>query len=202
MISIEDKQRVLLKGLHLQQRKISKAIFLLNRDYDTMSKDVNQALNEWRLLDANYSDAYGDDWSIAAKLNHNEYKRVKRLREKMLDAVLSDNAIFLTLTFNNDTLAETSFQTRRRYVSRYLKSQSKFYIGNVDYGSDNGREHYHAIVISKSVNFDAWRRFGAINGRKVRPTSKDNHKVSKYVSKLSNHAIKETARQVRLIYSR
>jgi hypothetical protein len=156
------------------------------------------------LLEINnkFKEFFGDDWLIAQRLNSNEYKRVKRLKDKMLNSVLSNQAIFLTLTFTDDTLARTTIPTRRRYVSRYLKSQSDYYIANRDFGATNAREHYHAVVISKKVDYSMWRRFGAINSKRIAPTQTSNVRVSKYVAKLSNHAIKETATQQRLIYSK
>ena len=206
MINLSDKQRVLQKGLHLIQKRLSKQTYKAYKSIDykvPTFRDID--LTEYReLIELNkkFSDFFGDDWNIAMKLNHNEYKRVKRLKEKMLDSVLSDNALFLTLTFSDDTIARTTIPTRRRYVSRYLKSQSAFYIANIDFGARNGREHYHAVVVGQSIDYKAWHSLGAIKGLKIAPTRNDTTRVSKYVAKLSNHAIKETTRSVRLIYSR
>jgi hypothetical protein len=198
VVSLIDKQKVLVSGLHLLQKKISKQIYLESKK-DNFGTDKYHELIE---LNEKFSAFFGDDWLIAQRLNNNEYKRVKRLKDKMLKSVLSNQAIFLTLTFNDKALAETTPRTRRRYVSRFLKSQSQFYIANIDFGTDKGREHYHAVLVAQKVDYSMWRKLGAINGKRVAPSDKSNVRVSKYVAKLSNHAIKETARQVRLIYSR
>ena len=206
MINYIDKQRVLLKGLHLVQKKLSKQTYKVykNINYNVPTfRDID--LTEYHeLIELNnkFKDFFGNDWNIAMKLNHNEYKRVRRLKEKMLDSVLSNKALFLTLTFNSDTIARTTIPTRRRYVARYLKSQSAFYIANIDFGARNGREHYHAVIVGQSIDYKAWHSLGAIKGLKIAPTRNDTTRVSKYVAKLSNHAIKETTKQFRLIYSR
>jgi hypothetical protein len=207
MINLSDKQRVLTSGLHLVQRKLSKQIYIAYKNIDKVNfekySDIDfSEYNELKELDKKFSAFFGDDWLIAQRLNHNEYRRVKKLKDKMLESVLSDNALFLTLTFNSDTIARTTNPTRRRYVSRYLKSQSAFYIANIDFGARNGREHYHAVIVGQNIDYKAWHKFGAIKGLKIAPTRNDTARVSKYVAKLTNHAIKETTKQFRLIYSR
>lgn len=206
MINLSDKQRVLQKGLHLVQKRLSKQTYKAYKsiDYNVPTfRDIDLTeYHELIELNKKFSDFFGDDWNIAMKLNHNEYKRVRRLKQKMLASVLSNKALFLTLTFSDDTIARTTIPTRRRYVSRYLKSQSAFYIANIDFGARNGREHYHAVVVGQSIDYNAWHSLGAIKGLKIAPTRNDTTRVSKYVAKLSNHAIKETTRSVRLIYSR
>jgi hypothetical protein len=206
VVNLIDKQRVLLKGLHLVQKKLSKQTYIAYKSIDkNVEKFSDIDFTEYHeLLEINnkFKEFFGDDWLIAQRLNVNEYKRVKRLKDKMLNSVLSNQAIFLTLTFTDDTIAKTTNLTRRRYVSRYLKSQSNYYIANRDFGATNAREHYHAVVISKKVDYSMWRKYGAINSKRIAPTQTSNVRVSKYVAKLSNHAIKETATQQRLIYSK
>jgi hypothetical protein len=198
VVNLINKQKVLLSGLHLVHKKISKYKFEMNQKSPNDWRNVHFALD----LDNKFKEFFGDDWLIAQRLNASEYKRVKRLKDKMLKSVLSNQAIFLTLTFTNDTLAKTTNLTRRRYVARYLKSQSDYYIANLDFGATNEREHYHAVVVSKKVDYSMWRKLGAINSKRIAPTQTSNIRVSKYVAKLSNHAIKQTATQQRLIYSK
>lgn len=82
----------------------------------------------------------------AMRLNESKKRKTSKVREKIEELVYSGNAIFITLTFTDETLKNTSFETRRRYVARYLKANSKNYVANVDFGSKNKREHYHAVV--------------------------------------------------------
>lgn len=143
------------------------------------------------------------------KINNSNRKRTKKLKDRVSDYVnksLSDKSLkvfFLTLTFTDKTLNTTSAQTRRRYVSRYLKSISTGYVANIDFGVENGREHYHAVVITKGkIDFTDWHKLGAINCEAVRLNKTSASKLSKYVNKLVNHAIKETTKRSVILYSK
>lgn len=141
----------------------------------------------------------------AHKINRASSRRVQRLRSRIEKLVFSGNAIFATLTFTDNVLSSTSQKTRRRYVARFLKSQSEFYVANIDFGSKNGREHYHAVVFvdpNQGIALNQWRKYGQINVKRVRVSDKSPLRISKYISKLTNHAIKETASCNHLIYSR
>lgn len=138
------------------------------------------------------------------KINHAEYERTKRLKNRVETMLLNGDCCFITLTFNDNALANTNEKQRRVAVSRYLKQYGCMYVANVDYGSKNKREHYHALINCNKINFPPWRKYGNINAKRVRnkDIESDKTKLSKYIAKLSNHAIKETTRRSCLIYSR
>lgn len=138
------------------------------------------------------------------KINHASYKRTQRLKERIENMLLSGSCIFLTLTFNDTKLQNTTPKERRVAVSRYLKSFSSKYVANIDFGSKNHREHYHAVVCADSINYKLWNKYGYIHGQKIRnkDIKEDKTKLAKYICKLSNHAIKETTKRSSLIYSR
>ena len=138
------------------------------------------------------------------KINNASYKRTKRLKERIENMLLNGSCLFLTLTFNDDTLKSTTEKERRVAVSRYLKSFNCPYVANIDYGSKNHREHYHAVINAESVNYSLWFKYGSINGERIRnkDIESDKTKLAKYICKLSNHAIKETTKRSSLIYSR
>ena len=138
---------------------------------------------------------------VANNLNHASYKRVARLKERIREAVESGSAYFLTITFNNETLSKTNEKTRRLYITRWLKSLTPFYVANIDYGEKNGREHYHAVITSDTRPPKSWN-YGFIDILKVNTTETDTKRISKYISKLTNHAIKHTTKGKRIIYSR
>ena len=144
------------------------------------------------------------EYNEILKINHASYERTKRLKERIEVMLLKGACLFLTLTFNDNTLASTTEKERRTAVTRFLKAQCSQYVANIDYGSKNHREHYHAVVCSDSIVFDTWRKFGNINAERVRmrDVKTDKTKLSKYICKLSNHAIKETTKRSSLIYSR
>ena len=88
----------------------------------------------------------------ARKINTASYRRVERLKERITSYLSKGQCIFLTLEFSPQCLAETNNDTRRKYVARYLKSISEYYVANIDYGGKKGREHYHAVVVSDWVD--------------------------------------------------
>jgi len=137
------------------------------------------------------------------RINKASYERVKRLKTRVETMLQSGPCLFLTLTFNDFSLENTTSKERRVAVSRYLKQYNCKYVANIDFGKENHREHYHAIIQCDSVDYSKWT-YGAINGEKIRnkDISTDTLKLSKYVSKLTNHAIKETTKRSALIYSR
>ena len=158
-----------------------------------------------------YSDTFIKE---AEKVNNATYKRNTRLQHKALEFIKTNSAIFLTLTFNDEVFKNMSKDTRRRMITRFLKKTCKSYIANIDYGAKNEREHYHALVVPISENIDnkEYKEMfynSAINFERIVISDKKNHdiestskKVSKYVSKLTNHAIKQTTQQNRIIYSK
>ena len=150
-----------------------------------------------------------------------DVQRKKRLRQRVERIMEKGSTYFLTLTFNDDTLSNTDVKTRRTYVARFLKSISDDYVGNVDFGKLNGREHYHAVIYSYKLDdiqyqytnrygwicsiceqFSEWSKLGFYSIKSCGKDEKDKQKLAWYVSKLTNHAVKETTKRNALIYSR
>lgn len=142
--------------------------------------------------------------------NSNKARRL-RLETRVSRIIRSNNAKFITLTFNPVFLErETSEETRRRYISRFLKEQCKEYVANIDYGeSEKGthREHYHAVVIPKATKID-YKAYNEVfdNSRiyseDIKVSTKSNRCLSRYINKLTNHSLKASGQYKRLIYSR
>lgn len=156
---------------------------------------------------------------VARNINLANWKRKNRVQDKIGDMVRLGFCQFLTLTFRDDVLSSTSKETRRQYVRKFLKRNCAVYVANIDFGDDGhkrtykdaqgvervstAREHYHALVVGDSIDYKAWHKYGALKAEKVRDTEKDAEKVSKYVAKLSAHAMKVNGGNApRLIYSR
>lgn len=146
------------------------------------------------------------------KINKNGYDRSKRLRKRINGMLVSD-CVWCTFTFTNKVLKETNLETRRQYVRRYLNSFGCPYIANIDYGSNNEyisrnkqvkkgteREHYHALIQRDKLPMK-WQ-YGHEWLEHVRVEGSTDRKISKYLSKLTNHAIKESAKRCSIIYSR
>lgn len=219
------KAEVLRSDIPKLANQISKAIYadyVLRTDGEIIktNMDLDTALQKRCFLLAHYPKEYAE----AEKINLARYKRVGRLKKRIKSILLEGNAVFLTLTFRDDVLSSTSPQTRRQYVRKYLITQSNNYVANIDFGAKNGREHYHAVV-SGDCDLSLWnekcgfalaesvarrtnskkipKRYAHLNGEALKAKlQEDNEKaLSKYVAKLTNHAIKETTKRSVCIYS-
>ena len=141
------------------------------------------------------------------KISKARFGRVERCKLRIKGIVFDGDAFFLTLTFNDDILSSTSQQTRRKYVTRLLKLYCDKYVANIDFGSKNGREHYHAIVEcdqeSAEMLKNAWgQKCGFADFRKVGSKEDDLAKTTKYINKLNSHCFKDSVHMHRVIYSR
>ena len=110
--------------------------------------------------------------------------------------------IFGTLTFSDKVLEKTTSQTRRRYVARFLTKHCENYMANVDYGKENGREHYHFIaLIGNNIEKGAWN-YGYDSYTKIKIDSKELKKVKNYLLKLNNHSYKASTKINRIIMNK
>lgn len=196
----KEKQAILTLKIDYKQKRLSKwyymqslitppeDLYLLMEQKEKMIKKFNNKHKQIKLA-----------WEKATLINHARYKRKKRIKTKIEKLVLDGNSTFITLTFNQNVLAATSELTRRRYVSRWCKENSDFYVSNIDYGDKTHREHYHAVL--RVGNYSNWK-YGFMSKKVIRSESKDLEKISKYVSKLTNHAMKKSGKLKRIIYSK
>lgn len=136
----------------------------------------------------------------ALRLNDNAWAMRSRLR-KRIEFLCQSDCLFLTLTFTDDVLASTSEKTRKDYIRKFLKDHSSGYVANIDYGGKNDREHYHAIVQTGYIDSHDYP-YGNLDFRRIRCSGGYSYRLSKYINKLVNHAVKDTAKQNRVIYSR
>lgn len=136
------------------------------------------------------------------RINHAHLERVLRLKKRIKSILSFKYPKFITLTFTDEVLAKTSAQTRRKYVTRYLNTFGGDYVANIDYGTKNEREHYHAVVgFDLLLDTPIWK-YGFSKIQNVRLEEKTETKLAKYVAKLTNHSIKETAKGSKMIYAK
>lgn len=196
------KADVMRVNLHKKMKKIDYedyCVRCLKDDYGIIAKNKY----EDEFTDLLFK--YGRKWlKEAQKVNLASYKRINRLKERISLYLSLGQCIFATLTFNDDVLNSTTEKQRRVMVSRFLKGCSKKYVANIDYGNDDKyshREHYHALVLTDFIN-DHWSG-GFAWYEKVRTDNTNNDKLlAKYISKLCNHAIKDSTKRACYIYSR
>ena len=188
-------------GLHILQKHVSKTFYA---DYvlQAYGEVINHkySIEEAIAISEQMQEFNQEEWNEARKINDAYYHRVKRLKKKIARMLESGNCIFLTFTFTDKVLETTNADTRRQKVRRFLSSYNCDYVANIDFGAKNGREHYHALIQTDLVDYKAFD-YGALNGEKVRSTN-DFVKLAKYISKLTNHAIKDTCKGARMIYNR
>lgn len=142
------------------------------------------------------------EWRECERIyNAMSQKRV-RLKKRINKIICCNIPFFLTFTFTDNVLNSTTQKTRRTYVVRWLKYNCCNYVGNIDFGKKNGREHYHACVNSlNNIDYTSWK-YGSLNGRKIIIDNDCEKKLTRYICKLTNHAIKNTTKRYALIYSR
>lgn len=124
------------------------------------------------------------------------YISISRKRQrikKFIGKLLEKDCLFLTLTFDEEHI---NMVDKRRKIVRFLGSLNCNYIGNVDYGADNGRIHYHVIVQCDHIDFSKYK-YGAINGKII--VNKDINALKKYIVKLTNHAVKDSVGKERIL---
>ena len=141
-----------------------------------------------------------EDVLLCQRYCKNFYNRNIRLSKK-IEKIITDyeSPVFITLTFNDSSLDFLSYETRRKYVRRWLNSQGVLYVANVDFGKENGREHYHGVV-NKRIDPKSWQ-YGSCNCEMI--YNKNCKALAKYINKLTNHALKDSANNgARIIYSR
>lgn len=190
------KQLVIDSGLYAFYKK---HVLALYSQYcaNNYNKTFNENLSEYLNLDV--FDCVPDEYFYECKRLFNaERARVGRLK-KRITYMLNYNCIFLTFTFTDSVLNTYNHSTLRTYVIRTLKTFSNYYVCNVDFGKKKGRIHYHALIVADKVDYSVWT-YGALNGKKV--IKKNSVALAKYIAKLTNHAIKETTKGSRIIYSR
>ncbi|MBE5735419.1 MAG: hypothetical protein E7361_03130 [Clostridiales bacterium] len=136
-------------------------------------------------------------------------QKILRLKKKLTHVITNYDCLWLTLTFRDDVLDNTSEKTRRIYISRFLKSLNvPFYVANIDFGDkvknldSLEREHYHAVIQSDYLDMSLYN-YGFIYVERIRNTTNSIKKISKYINKLTAHAYKDSTKGLnRLIYSR
>lgn len=138
------------------------------------------------------------------KLCNSLLKKRNRVAKKV-NSMIEHTCYFCTFTFNDKCLNTTNENTRRQIVRRIFTSLHCHYIGNIDYGKKTEREHYHVLVQIDDIDINylnkIYSKYGFFNVKKVRSSS-DKEKITNYIHKLTNHALKKTKCRTRLLYDR
>jgi len=187
------KAQVIEQGLTRLQKDISVSLYLNDGEgiyTHRQAFDIDNIMHDTQPI----------EWHEAEKVNNASRSRTKRLRSKISKMIENGDCVFVTMTINDEHKNSISEDTFKTYVKRYLKSQSDTYIANIDYGKENDRIHYHAIIQATKIDMSEYK-LGYIFCEKVYHGS-NPIKLAKYINKLTNHAIKSTNKRCAIIYSR
>lgn len=120
------------------------------------------------------------------------YQKNTRLNQRVKNIVENENAVFYTLTISNDHIDKKE-TTLRRYAIKWCKDHLVRYVGNSDYGKEKGRLHFHVIGNYNELPSNETWKYGAINFKRVNTNYKA---LVRYINKLTNHALKNTAHKI------
>lgn len=121
-----------------------------------------------------------------------EYDRRMRLDRRIKAMIETENAIFYTLTFTDDSLKKYTDDQLYNKAKKWSQKHLRLYLGNRDEGSENGRVHYHVIGVpmDKPPSHKTWQ-YGALNF--IRSYNTNHKKIRNYILKLRQHAEKKTS---------
>lgn len=202
-MDISRQQALWNAGLPGLVKKVSRTMYKTAFDIPLSNNDLS-----YDVAVAFQNSVHPDDWKDAYKICDSHHKKTKRIGSRLRSMFDVDKyndgykMLFLTLTFTDDVLANTSQKTRRTYIARYLKTLPNCidYTANIDFGDENGREHYHANVLSfGNIDLSAWK-YGIINCETIHV--KNDKALSKYLCKFKFHATKDSTSVQRIIYKR
>lgn len=167
--------------------------YVRNIEKDIYKNEDGAMFLQW--LGALSRDNYLDCSKRLLISKYDKYLRARKHIEYILNGF---NAVFITLTFNDNVLNKTSASTRRKYVARFLKEQCPVYVANIDFSPLKNREHYHGVC-SNRIDMNKWP-YGHVWVEQVRTHDGDKKRIARYITKLTSHAFKVNSS--RLIYSR
>jgi len=155
-------------------------------------KTFEQRLNDYVLShpgfhpETVYDYVYQEHKKAIWKLQH-------RIKERLIPMLTSNaSVLFLTLTFDDAHLpTKENEQQTESYVNDFFNSHPWVisYVANTDYGKENGRFHWHAVVLTeKNLSFEPWI-YGTVDFERVRKSSVPL-RLSRYLVMLKHHAVK------------
>lgn len=226
------KQNMLINGHYSQLKKIDKQLYKStgvgikgtiynNTIYDNIDLIDILGFKDTKIISSEQiADALGfsnNELKSYLQMDEARKKQCSRLY-KHIDYLFNKNydLIFATFTFNDNAL-KLSYDTRKQKVRRAINMCPVVvdYIGNIDYGKENEREHYHYIIaIKKGYDFTFKKvkrknkyqmiitnmpidyNFGFSTYELIGDTEKDRKKTTKYTAKLGLHALKVKQSQI------
>lgn len=126
-------------------------------------------------------------------------QQITRIKDKLNDLIILEklkHCYFLVACFKSKTFKNTTEQTRKRYLLKYLSLTNGNYILIKQFNKDNTREHYNIIVNSdyKTLLDKVFFRFtdtiGTINKTYIESKNKKMENILFYLNKLLGKSYK------------
>lgn len=194
-----------------------KANLLTTGKYDEYKKAKKEYYKNGDITGLN--DFGYDDLKACYQLSDSRKKQRQKVQNHLSFMFECQNVdlFFATFTFNDDSM-ELKDTTRKQQVRRAI-SDLEDYILNIDYGSENERQHYHAILMIKKGTYEITKK-GKIKHKgifknyvcidlldnkyklgwymlePIRENEKSKKKISNYISKLVMHSVKVQQRYI------
>lgn len=131
---------------------------------------------------------------------NSEWKNHKRMLKRVKTILEYEHSYFFTFTIAPKNY-DLKIDTYKRKIKEALAGASQW-VANIDYGKDNGRLHFHALVgFDFQVDYTKLLEiynYGAIKIRDIQV--KNAEALRNYMIKLTLHAEKDTANEI--FYSR
>lgn len=143
----------------------------------------------------------GQDLQKAIYNLNKSYERQNSRLKKRLERILKgEYAYFITFTIQPEHYGY-EYETYLRKIKEALASASSWVL-NSDYGSENGRLHFHAVAsFTCQLDYNTINsiyHYGAVNFKLI--YNKNEKALREYLIKTLNHATKQTAGKIH--YSR
>jgi len=154
--------------------------------------------NNFSKSDINFKELFYQSNRLVAN-TQKKRQRLKRFIENY--CFLNDRfCYFITKTFDDEALKNT-FENRKKQVIRELKKIDGLiaYALNVDYGEENGREHFH-IVLSCKNRIDFSKYSTDWDFETCKNSVSDKEAISSYIIKLASHGVKMSTRNKNISY--
>lgn len=133
-------------------------------------------------------------------LNKSYEKQNSRLKKRLEKMLKGEFVYFITFTIAPEHYGY-EYETYLRKIKEALINASSWIL-NSDYGSENGRLHFHAVVVyDNQLDYTIINniyKYGAVNFQPI--YNKNEKALREYLIKTLNHATKQTAGKIH--YSR
>lgn len=203
----EFKKQLVSDGTFQKYMTSRKLAFQLGQDNSLYLQQLNEETLQYEPVFNEEIFSMSEDEAIECeRMRRNKNKQVQKIEEhiRYLFSLKNVALFFATFTFSDETLDTTSAKTRHRKVIQCLGANCIDYIVNIDYGTQNEREHYHALIAVdlrsvevylddkghfKITGLDAYK-YGFYSLERIKTAEIDEKRLSRYITKLTFHSIK------------